>query len=313
MNWRAKAIIQKTLAMLPDCLSYRLYSLMQKRFGALKRVKPEIRVLMARDLVQLIELQGVSAEGKTFFELGTGWFCGTPLGLWLCGAKEVVTVDLNPYLQEGLVLQEVTYLVNHSDQISALFGKHGELSIFRERLNELRRKRPQKLAEVLSLASIQYWSRFDARRTTLPARSVDCYFSHYVLQHIPQDSLREILSEARRILNPNGLMVHYIDAGDQFSRADNAITEINFLQFDEATWRRYAGNRYAYHNRLRASDYLDLIHQAGFTVLTHRSKVDQRSLNALKAGFLIDTQFQGKPSEDLATIGLTVVARAKIN
>jgi SAM-dependent methyltransferase len=309
MHWKTKAKIQRILAMLPDSMSYRLYYHMQKRFGALKRVKPEIRILMARDLVRLLEQEGDNVQGKSFFELGTGWYCGTPLGLWLCGAKEVITVDLNPYLREELVLKEIAYLIKHGNEVSMLFGKQGESPTFKERLNELRRKPPQKLADVLSMASIQYRSPFDARHTTLPPHSVDCYFSRYVLQHIPPESLRHILDEARRILMPNGLMVHYVDAGDQFARADEAITEINFLQFDDATWERYAGNRYAYHNRLRASDYLHMVHKAGFTIHTHQSKIDQRSLNALKDGFLVDAQFRGKSPEDLATIGLTVVAK----
>jgi hypothetical protein len=56
--------------------------------------------------------QGLPLE-RSFLEAGTGWVPGTPIGLWLAGAAEIITVDLHHYLKEELVLGLLAYIVNH--------------------------------------------------------------------------------------------------------------------------------------------------------------------------------------------------------
>lgn len=308
MNWKIKAYIQKMSAALPDRLGYGLYHSLQKLQGTFRADRVLPRLGVARKMVDLAQQYGRSICGKTFFELGTGWTCGTPLGLWLCGADRVITVDINPYLKEPLVLAELGYLIRHLDAVQRLFGEHAEQTLFRERLARLSQTPPRNLPELFALTGIEYRARFDARRTSWESESVDFYFSWYVLQHIPPASLQDIWRECHRIVRRDGLVMHCVDAGDQFTRADPALTAINFLRYDQATWQHYAGNRFAYHNRLRASDHLELARKSGFEVSTAEVKVDERSLNALQNGFPVHPDFQGKTPEDLATIRLLFVA-----
>lgn len=313
MNWKIKAYLQKAVACLPAEAGYRCYYALQWLHGTMRRVRVQPRLGVARRLVEVAEQSGANVLGKTFFELGTGWSCSTPLGLWLCGAGRVITVDANPYLREQLVLREVRYITEHADEITKLFGDYGDTEIFRERLANLCQQTPRTLMELLVRTSIRYRPRFDARKTSLAQGSVDFYFSWYVLQHIPPDVLGGIWRESQRILHPDGLAVHCVDAGDQFTRADPTLTAIHFLQFDEATWLRFAGNRFAYHNRLRASDHLNLAREHGFEVIMSESTVDQPSLELLRSGFLVHRDFQGKTPEDLATIRLVFAARKRRN
>ncbi len=66
-------------------------------------------------VVKLIEDHGRSACGSTFLEVGTGRRIGMPLTYWLLGADKVVTVDLNPYLKEELVRDDIAYIRNSRD------------------------------------------------------------------------------------------------------------------------------------------------------------------------------------------------------
>lgn len=309
MNWKIKAYLQKAVATLPEGVGYRIYHVLQRLNGTFGKTRVQPRLSVARRLVELAEQSGHSVRGKTFFELGTGWSCTTPLGLWLCGAERVVTVDVNPYLKEHLVLRELRYITEHAGAITELFGKYGQTATFQERLKELCRQTPRTLQELLARTGIGYWSRFDARKTSLANGTVDFYFSWYVLQHIPPDVLRDIWRESHRILHPDGLVVHCVDAGDQFTRADPNLTAIHFLQFDEDTWLRYAGNRFAYHNRLRASDHLNLARDQGFEVVVSETAVDEPSLAQLKRGFPVHPRFREKSLEDLATIRLIFTAK----
>jgi SAM-dependent methyltransferase len=311
MNWKIKAYLQKAVATLPEGVGYHVYFVLQCLNGTFGKIRVQPRLRVARRLVELAEQAGCSVRGKTLFELGTGWSCTTPLGLWLCGADRVITVDVNPYLKEQLVLKEVRYIVEHPNEITELFGDYSQTSMFQKRLQELCRKPPRTLQELLARSGICYWSRFDARRTSLAQGAVDFYFSWYVLQHIPPDVLRDIWRESHRILHPDGLVVHCVDAGDQFTRADPELTAIHFLQFDEDTWMRYAGNRFAYHNRLRASDYLNLARDQGFEVVLSESAVDEPSLAQLRRGFPVHPRYRGKSLEDLATIRLIFTAKKR--
>src|SRR3712207_9454831 len=47
--------------------------------------------------------RAIRGGGRTFsprvLELGTGWYPIVPIGLWLCGASRVTTLDKNPLLE----------------------------------------------------------------------------------------------------------------------------------------------------------------------------------------------------------------------
>ena len=72
-----------------------------------------------------------SFVGATFLEVGTGRRINTPLAFWLLGAERVITVDLNPYLKEELVKNDLDYIQKNKIEIQNLF----EGRIFNDRLN----------------------------------------------------------------------------------------------------------------------------------------------------------------------------------
>lgn len=309
MHWKVKAAVQNTVACLPESISYPTYYMIQRTVGGLRHVTPLRTLRYAWWIVEALARQGRNIHGTTCFELGTGRQCGLPLGLWLCGAKQVITVDLNPYLRENFVLNDIAYIAKHTEEIIDLFGPHATHPIFQERLHHLCTLHPRTLQDVLYATHIHYFSRTDARSTALQSQIIDYYTSMYVLEHIPPAALRDIWQETRRLLRPNGLALHWFDPKDHFAVVDPAITAINFLQFDDATWNRYAGNRFMYHNRLRADDYLTLIQQNGFEIVHTERTLDERSLRALEAGFPVHAQFAHKSFEDLATGSMHVIAR----
>lgn len=96
MHWKVKAAIQNMVARLPESISYPTYYTIQRTVGGLRHVTPIRTLESALRIVAALAKQGRTVQGATCFELGTGRQCGMPLGLWLCGAKQVITVDLNP-------------------------------------------------------------------------------------------------------------------------------------------------------------------------------------------------------------------------
>jgi hypothetical protein len=122
-----------------------------------------------------------------------------------------------------------------------------------------------------------------------------------------------MFAEGRRVLAPGGLFVHFVDFSDHFSHADPEVTAVNFLQFGEEEWLRLAGNRYAYHSRLRVDEFAMVLSRAGARPVEIDPTVDDRSLAALRAGLPLDARFAGKPAETNATIDAWIVAERDVS
>ena len=305
MHWRIKALLQNVVAGLPPGLSYLVYYRIQRAFGRLRTVNPARHFGNCADIIRHFRAQGCGIEGKTFLEVGTGRTVNVPLGLWLCGAERVVTVDLNPYLRGELVVESLRYLREHRGELEALFSGIADPEVFHCRVDRLL-EAPESLDAVLALANIEYRAPADATTLPLPNGGVDFHYSSNVFEHVSPEIIRGILLEARRVLAPGGLFLHRMDLSDHFSHTDPSISTVNFLRFNERRWGRLAGNRYMYHNRLRAYEYYDLFAEEGAVILDADEHVDERSAGLLAEGFPVDARFSGHSPRELAVIYLTI-------
>ncbi|HEX8131699.1 MAG TPA: methyltransferase domain-containing protein [Pyrinomonadaceae bacterium] len=306
MNWQRKARIQNLIAALP--LSNALYYAMQRSVGSLRagRTNPLEYFDAARRTIHWIRTTGRDIDGMRFLEVGTGRNVNLPTALWLCGAGEVTTVDLNSYLSSALVFESNEYVRRHEREVLQAFGAEAERAQFRERLAALLNFKGD-LAALLRMMNVRYLPRADAAQLPLADKSIDAHVSFAVFEHIPANVLARILREARRILADDGLLVHIIDPSDHFSHDDPAITAINFLQFGDEEWAKWAGNQFMYHNRLRAFEYLELFERAGVNLIEQTQTIDEPSLRALRNGFPLHRQFGHIPAEQLAVRSLNVL------
>lgn len=222
------------------------------------------------------------------------------MGYWLMGAESTVTIDLNPYLKEELIIEHLSYICENKEEILALFGS----LIDRRRFNALvnfATNSKSSAAEFLDLCKIVYIAPGDAANTNLPKHHIDFHTSYTVFEHIPPDVLVDILKEGNRIIKNNGLFVHRIDYSDHFSSSDKNISAINFLQFSDDDWAKTAGNKYMYMNRLRHDDFLALFESVGQTIVYTEPIIDQRSKELLKTTNLnLNDRFSSKSEEVLA-------------
>jgi len=308
MDWRQKAAIQRLVSLLPRGLSHKTYYWMQQNWGGLRGAGPVARLRAGILAVERIQSENRPIASKRFLEIGTGHQLGLPIALWLCGASEITTVDINTYLKPELVLADIDYIRSNRQEILSLFGHHAHGSLFRRRFEILASWSDQEFAHLLQVMNTRYMAPMDASRLGLESHSFDYHVSYAVLEHIPPNLLIKILVEGRRVLNRYGLFVHCIDFSDHFAHSDRSITSVNFLRFSQEQWKSCAGNRFMYHNRLRIDELQRLLNEAHLCVLSLVTEVDREAQEQLERGMRLGARFRWKSPEVNATATAWVVA-----
>ena len=132
-------------------------------------------------------------------------------------------------------------------------------------------------------------------------------FSNTVLAHVPLRDIRRLFTEAFRLLQPDGLMVHFLNLSDHFAHADHSISPLNCLTFSEAECATYTTG-FCSQNRRRVPSYRQLIEDAGFAVLQWDVSVQARLLQQWPH-LNIHRDFAELAPEELCATSLCVVAR----
>lgn len=295
MHWKLKAHALAVLSRIPGGRS--AYHALQKQLGT-NRLNLTESLGRTAELFGMIRAAGLDLEDKTVVEVGTGWRPLVPMFLYLAGARRIHTYDVNPWL-------DLAYVREASAAVGARLADVADRldldeAAVRERFAAARCQQND-LRAVLQAMRIDYHCPGDAGATGLPAQSVDAVVSTNVLEHVYPHDLRRIHLESKRILAPGGVAAHRVDVSDHFVAVDQGITAGNFLQFSPAAWNWYGGSGLSYHNRLRCSDQVRLMEEAGLHVAENRTRVHEPTLCAIQDGTLpVDAAFAGYADEDLA-------------
>lgn len=216
-------------------------------------------------------------------ELGTGWIPIIPNILQLCGAKQFIYTD-------------VDRLMDHKTRN---FAKE----LVMERVDEIESATRIDKRILLKNADADRKEEFrcppDLHR--LPAERFDLIYSRAVLEHVQPGDILNILVESRRILKPDGLGIHLIDNSDHFEHRDKTLSRVNFLKYSDLIWWFACINIQNYQNRLRHSDYIELIKQTHYEILHSSGEVDDKCVDDVRSMKLAD-RFLGYSAEDLSIL-----------
>jgi hypothetical protein len=238
-------------------------------------------------------------------EIGTGWIPTVPLGLFLCGAEKIWTVDIDPLLDA----ERLKTMLGYYDR----YDLEGKLRDFLpdfcpDRLNQVRNLIPQsglsspdRLLDRLGISVLVG----DAQKLPLPSESIDYVFSNGVLEYIPPSILRGILKECSRLSAAGAVMTHRLNLIDQYSYFDNSITPYNFLKYTSAQWK-ILNSPLIWQNRLRISDFKKMIAESGFTIISQDNETG--SLDDL-AEVKLAPEFRHYTQEELLVLHSWITAR----
>ena len=125
------------------------------------------------------------------------------------------------------------------------------------------------------------------------------------LEYIPYGTLETMLRELRRVVAARGVMSHEIDLADQYAAFDNSITKFNFLRFSDRMWRLIK-NPLIPLNRLRISDYRELLARARFEIIEEDLT---RGTAAELSSVPLAPRFRAYSEQDLLVTRAWIVAR----
>jgi SAM-dependent methyltransferase len=231
--WRAKsfAFALIDLFRLSPLLYFAQKNVTKRSRRAVKQAHPHWQ-FHAANLAQL--------QAPKVLEFGAGKSLAQNIYLSpFCGSQ--LLVDLNPMLDPGLV-DAAAQSISHIAPVTY-----------------------KKIANTNDLAAynITYKAPVDVSRTGLPDSSLDACISTSTLEHIPEESLRAILKELRRVLRPGGVVSAVVDYSDHYSHTDKSIGPLEFLRFENY---RPFNHRSHFQNRLRHNDFARLFTDAGFAI-----------------------------------------------
>jgi Methyltransferase domain len=255
VRWEIKAVIQGFVAIFPgNGLNHGLQIVngghtADSLYAGFARQRDKIRALKARFPI----------EGKTVVEIGTGWNGAGIVALALEGAGEIHSFDQTRHLRFPIMRRLIETVVQRQPEYE---GSAAKLLQTKD------------LDGLLRGARARYNAPGDATATGLPDRSVDLVFSYNVLEHIPPKALDGIVRESARILK--GRAFHNIGIGDH-AAVDPRIDSTHFLKLPPLAWK-LVNNRFAYHNRLRASHYVEMFTRHGGRIICRQDIIDERAL-----------------------------------
>lgn len=300
MDWRLKAAIQGTMSVMPG---RRLLNGWFQRHVT-KGVVPTADSV-GRKWAQTMNLVSL-AQAKvalqdldwTALELGTGWQPVAPLALRAAGAREVLTVDLEPLLTPTAT-RETLRLVRSGLRDGSLECRVDRAALVSELDASLEAESaPEELLRTCRIVAI----RSELTNLAGSVEPADLTVSNNTLEHIPESDLRGVLEALSKLTSRRGATAHFIDLKDHYAGFDPSIGPYNYMRYSDREWRWF-NNRLHHQNRLRASDYLSAFESVGFsTVVVETEQDEPAQLPELAA------QFRRYEESDLVVHTVWVVA-----
>jgi SAM-dependent methyltransferase len=305
-KWHLRLLKSSAKALLPFSRKLRQLKRRIAPYQTLPLVDAWLLEQGLRQITMLCEC-GAEIRGRQVLELGSGWHPVVPILFRLAGAAQVTLTDLEELLDPTLIEHAFRYIHERRIEIaSRLQLDENQISKEWTRFKECAPKGAP--ADSVSLG-FRYIVPF--RIQDFASDAVDIVVSRAVLEHIPVAEIGNLLTEFKRVLRPGGLMCHIIDNSDHWEHSDKGISRVNFLRYSDLVWGLTGLNRQNYQNRLRHCEYLAMLRENGFGIVTEIGEIDADALEDLNT-LPIASRFRAMETKELARLTSYIVAEKPI-
>ena len=124
--------------------------------------------------------------------------------------------------------------------------------------------------------------QYEGKGMPLATEAFDLICSYTALEHVRYPGIT--IHECFRVLRPGGSLVSVIDLGDHtwYGTAESYPDRVfHCLRYPEWLWNLMRWNRSSYVNRLRQSEWMQLLSEAGFIVRAYETTVSESTVQCL--------------------------------
>lgn len=308
-NWWVKVLGQKTIGLLPGRLGREANLAVARVFQGRIAERPtaaEYRVLRSvRNLEIVREHTGVVLGGGHVLEIGTGWRGCDPALFFLFGADRVTTVDHERWLKLDSFIHSIDLIERLWPRIEAEARHHTPDAAARLALLTTVRDRAESLDEALDRLAINYRiaPSADPRSVGVAPGTVDLFYTESVLQRIPRQRIGyHVAHVCEALLKNGGAVFHRTDQRDihTLEHVGNDTWALGYLRFSDWVFDTFLNGRFISQNRLRESDFLDLLQSCGIAIRYVESRRENSDLERLPS-IRLAGRFRDKTPEDVVT------------
>ncbi len=316
-NWRVKLAVQNTLSFLPRNAGFKTNDLLTQftRRDIGDRLDIKARFIKGINNINLlyVHANGFTLKDKTILELGTGWHGIDLVIFYLLGARNIITIDHHPHLTLANIVSSIAFLKN-PECIRCL----GELALVPERVSLLEASviQASSLSELLKLLAIDYRivASAEYKHLTINQRPVHFFYSESVLQRIPEKHLQDLFHVVSSNLSNDALIFHRTDQKDINAQkhVDTQLWALNYLQYSELFFNFFLSNKFNTQNRLRESDFIQLLGESGMIPIYLESYCRKDDIDKLRK-FKVARRFKDKTTEDLSFRSSKIICRKRLH
>ncbi len=224
-------------------------------------------------------------------EFGAGWDCAIAVALCALGMRDQTLIDINAKLHYDLINETLDQAHRLADKVAERAPGANVFAL------------PNRINGVTDLSAMGIKYRVGDLLKMESPTGLDLISSTSVMEHISANVLPALVKHCRELLRPGGLFCAAIDPADHYSRFDRSISHCNFLRYSPQTWALMNPPLH-YQNRLRVSDHLKIIKEAGFRILQAERNRIRKHPNIRP-----HQSFQNYAIDDLLCGGVFVVAQ----
>lgn len=302
MRWWMKAAIAGTCAHLPG--GVRVYDRIRRRFGELATFEDADGFRNAVWFLEVIRRHCGPVQNLSAIEFGTGWVPAVPFGCALAGI-DILTVDVARLVEPGIFDRFLNEAGRHLPELADAAGVEEQLMA--ERLKTA--SQTAGFSQAMQSLGCGWQAPVDTTRLAgIPDHHADLTISNLVLQCIPKQIVPEVIAEIYRVTRPGGVSIHRMTMFDEYSTGDPERNDLDYLRFSESQWNRWFSHRIKHLNRLRYSQFLNLLRAPGFEIVDCTRDIDHDSIPHLQQ-HEIAREFDNLSLDDIATTSMQIVLR----
>ncbi len=164
------------------------------------------------------------------------------------------------------------------------------------------------IRDILARAGVDYRITHNACPDSI--EPVDLLYTESVLQRLPIGDVARVLGRALSLLKDTGATFHRIDQRDinTLAHVGNGRWALEYLKYPEWFFRSFISGRFTSQNRLRESDWLNLLRHSGVAATYIESRSVDGDAERMQA-FRPAARFRHKTAEDMATRCSLIIGR----